>query len=73
MRDKNRDENRKIIEKTKQFIRAIDLNQKYLNEDNIFIFGIGYILHITLFYKVVFVKCLVLFTTLLSIILGGKL
>ena len=29
-----------LIERNKQFIRAIDLNKKYLNEDNIFIFGI---------------------------------
>ena len=29
-----------LIEKTARFIRAIDLNQKHLNEDNIFIFGI---------------------------------
>ena len=29
-----------LIEKTRQFIRAIELNQKHLNEDNIFIFGI---------------------------------
>ena len=29
-----------LIEKTSKFIRAIDLNRKYLNEDNIFIFGI---------------------------------
>jgi len=29
-----------LIEKTRQFIKAIELNQKHLNEDNIFIFGI---------------------------------
>ena len=29
-----------LIEKTKQFNRSINLNKKYLNKDNIFIFGI---------------------------------
>jgi len=29
-----------LIEKTKQFNKAIDLNEKYLDDDNIFIFGI---------------------------------
>ena len=29
-----------LIEETRQFIKAINLNQKYLKEDNIFIFGI---------------------------------
>ena len=29
-----------LIEETRQFIKAINLNQKYLREDNIFIFGI---------------------------------
>ena len=29
-----------LIEKSRQFIKSIKLNQKYLNEDNIFIFGI---------------------------------
>ena len=29
-----------LIEKTKQFNKSINLNKKYLNDDNIFIFGI---------------------------------
>ena len=29
-----------LIEKTNQLYKAINLNQKYLDEDNIFIFGI---------------------------------